>query len=375
MVFGEDGWRGDAFLGQSGNHENVGSILLVEDDPSVLRLVSYILQKEGYQVATALDGEQGWARVLEDDFDLIITDIRMPGMDGLELLSKILAKFPEKMVLVLSAFGNKDVALEALRLGAYDYLKKPLDNQRLRAVVKHLLTRDRGVEEEDMDARPLGLAGESASMKQLRATIRRVSAYHTPVLVLGEPGVGKRRVARAIHTASPWSTGPFEVFNCASTTSTSPEALFWGVPGAVHTDAPDAPNIGILERARGGTVLLAELGHLSQNSQEQVLRSLKSESVRAGVPRHKDKRHVRFISTTNTAIRTSVENGQFSEDLMYRLRGVVIEVPPLRERVSDIRHLAHTFATHCGVDNPEEWLSYRVMERTNVIVAKTRLSE
>ena len=109
--------------------------------------------------------------------------------------------------------------------------------------------------------------------------------------------------------------------------------------------------------------MLAELGHLSQNSQEQVLRSLKSESVRAGVPRHKDKRHVRFISTTNTAIRTSVENGQFSEDLMYRLRGVVIEVPPLRERVSDIRHLAHTFATHCGVDNPEEWLSRGVMER------------
>lgn len=350
------------FLAQRGHHKNVGSILLVEDDPSVLRLVSYILEKEGYHVTTALDGEKGWACVLENDFDLIITDIRMPGMDGLELLSKILLRFPKKLVLVLSAFGNKEVALHALKLGAYDYLKKPLDNQRLRAVVKHLLNRDRELDEGEATPTNLGLSGRSHAMKQLRATIRRIAGYHTPVLVLGEPGVGKRRVARAIHGASPWSGGPFELFDCASTTSTSAEALFWGVPGAIHVDEPDA-NIGILERARGGTVLLAELGHLSKGSQQQVLRSLKSESVRVGVPRHKDKSRVRFISTTHTAIRSSVEEGLFSEDLMYRLRGVVIEVPPLRERPEDIRGLAFTFAKEIGVPEPETWITDEVIER------------
>jgi len=327
----------------------VGRILVVEDDPSVLRLVSYILTKEGHCVDTAKNGLIGWEMSQQGRYDLILTDVRMPVMGGLELVKRLREASSEIPMLVLSAFGNQDVAIEALKVGAYDYLKKPIENQRLRAVVRHLL-----LKKTPLPARSrtdcFGLIGQSEVMQRLFVSLEQVAGFRTPVLILGEPGVGKRQAARALHLAGPWAEGPFEVFQCEETHSDSLEAILWGRPGMDMGD-----NTGVLETARGGTMLLAELGHLSEADQKRLLSLLKSGTFHLGAVKTPGKQDVRFVSTTNTAIRKAIEEKTFQEDLLYRLRGVVLEIPPLRERTSDIPLLISKFASIAGVDGGDEW--------------------
>jgi DNA-binding NtrC family response regulator len=341
----------------------VGTILIVEDDPSVLRLVSYLLEKEGHTVETAANGQIGWEKIQAKRYDLVLTDIRMPVMDGLEMLALVKKQRPETVVVVLSAFGNKDTAIESLKLGAYDYLKKPLENQRLRAVVRHLVAKKCVASTSLSESgHHWGLVGHSTAMAEVFREIRGIAPYRTPVLILGERGVGKKQVAKAIHLASPWASGSFAVFHCEDTDSASLEGMLWGRPGTSQgTGAADSQ--GVFERAQGGSILLAELGFLSPMSQVRLLDSLKSSSVRLGAPKLHLNQQVRFMSTTNTAIRQAVETGQFSEDLMYRLRGVVIEVPPLRARPEDIVAMAHLFAAEAGVSDPAAWFSPLVIER------------
>jgi len=320
-----------------------GRILLAEDDPSVSRLISYILQSEGHDVDLAGNGVVAWEKLQFNTYDLVITDIRMPGMDGMELLGRIRESYETLPVLVLSAFGSTEAAIQALKLGAYDYLKKPLENKRLRAVVQYLIYQQ---QIGDLDVPPceefFGMYGRSDSMRSLLGAIAQIANYRTPILILGEEGSGKKRLAKAIHDSSPVADEPFKAFDCRLAEVEPLEAKLLGRPGTA-AERHSGSRHGVFEIARGGTVLLEHLGELSSGNQERLLSIMKSGELHASSGRGEEKNHVRIICTTDQNIRTAVETRTFREDLLYRLRGVVVDMPPLRNRISDIELLIAQF--------------------------------
>jgi nitrogen regulation protein NR(I) len=325
-------------------------ILVVDDEANLRRVLSAQLSREGYEVHTAEDGEAALSYLKEHHIDLVITDLRMPRMNGLDLLRAALRDDPTLPVVILTAHGTVDNAVEALKTGAFDYITKPFDQDEVRMVVQKAL-RTRALSSQHM-TRPsitslpvgarFGIIGSSTPIQELYAIVDRVSDTPTTVLVSGESGTGKELVARALHENSSRSQGPFIKVNCAAIPKDLMESELFGYEKGAFTGAV-GQKPGRFELADGGTLFLDEIGEIPLEMQVKLLRVLQeSEFERVGGVRTISV-DVRLVAATNRDLKRATSEGSFREDLFYRLNVVPIALPPLRERSGDVRELTAFF--------------------------------
>ncbi len=324
-------------------------ILIVDDDATTLDLVSMGLEAQGFRVETAVEGTQALEKAADTDFDVVLTDVQMPGMSGIELCRALSAIRADLPVLVMTGHASMDVAVAALRNGAYDFITKPFELDTLqhhldRALEHHRLKREvtslrRRVRAQSSSG---GLIGESRSMRELRDLIERVAATDVTVLLRGESGTGKEVSARAIHNASSRADGPFVAVNCAALPDSLLESELFGHERGAFTDAKTARR-GLFLEADGGTLLLDEIGEMPLPMQAKLLRALQERVVRPVGGDRTRPFDTRIIAATNIDIESAVETNDFRQDLYYRLNVVEIEVDPLRARDSDVLLLAQHF--------------------------------
>jgi DNA-binding NtrC family response regulator len=322
------------------------SILVVDDMPEMQRVLNCSLASEGYRVATAGSGEEALARIEAQEFDLIVTDIVMPGLSGLEVLEKSQLLNPRAAVIVMTAYATLETAVTALRRGACDYLEKPLSLDELNLRVRRALEYREAIWRARLRQRALlrppaadPLIGDSPSMRVLREQIARSARTPSNVLITGESGVGKELVARAIHGASPRSNRAFIAVNCGAIPEALLESQLFGHVRGAFTTAVQA-NPGLFAAANRGTLLLDEIGDLPFALQVKLLRVIEERHVWPVGATRPVPVDVRIIASTHRDLVREVEAGRFREDLFYRLNVVHLTVPPLRERRSDIPLLA-----------------------------------
>jgi two-component system response regulator AtoC len=322
-------------------------VLIVDDEPNLRKILSAQLSRDGYDVLTAEDGEQGLAQLREHHIDLIITDLKMPRVDGMTLLKRALEEEPELPVVMITAHGTIDTAVEALKRGAFDFVTKPFDKDEVRQIVaKALKTRELGGA--DATSTPasrgarFGIIGSSPGIAELYAILERVADTPTTVLITGESGTGKELVARALHEHSSRKEKPFIKVNCAAIPKELIESELFGYERGAFTGAV-ASKPGRFELANGGTLFLDEIGEIPIEMQVKLLRALQeSEFERVGGIKT-IRVDVRLVAATNRDLKRLISSGTFREDLFYRLNVVPIRLPALRERTTDIAPLVEHF--------------------------------
>jgi two-component system response regulator PilR (NtrC family) len=315
------------------------SVLVVDDEPDLLTLYELTLLREGLEVETAASVEAAWSLLQARPFRLVITDMRLPDGSGLELMRRLeQAQRPERIV-VITAYGSAENAVEALKAGAFDYLTKPVDPRQFRSVVASALGRVPTAPARratDAVPRPLGgLVGTSAAMQQVRSLVEKVGRSMAPVLVQGESGTGKELVARAIHDVSTRAAQPFVAVNCGAIPDNLLEAEFFGYRKGAFTGAHE-DRAGFFQAAEGGTLFLDEIGDLPLAMQSKLLRVIQERSVRPIGATAEQPLNVRIVSATHKDLSAEVQAGRFRQDLFYRLNVICIRVAPLRERSEDI---------------------------------------
>jgi DNA-binding NtrC family response regulator len=325
-------------------------ILVVDDEPVIRVNLAESLARAGYEVETAPDGAEALERVLDSDFAIVVSDIRMPRMDGVALLKRIVAERPDTFVLLTTAFASVDTAVEALRFGAYDYLLKPIGFEDLHQKIGHLLSY-RALKQEVLRLRRSlparlgfeGLVGESPRTREVFELVDRVAPTKSTVLITGESGTGKELVAHAVHARSALRDKEFLALNVAAIPSELAEAQLFGHEKGAFTGA-DRARDGILRAVRGGTVFFDEIGDLPLAAQAKLLRAIESRElmpVGADRPVSAD---FRLIAATHRDLAQLVADGRFRQDLYFRLNVFHIALPPLRERRDDIPALVEHFA-------------------------------
>ena len=325
------------------------AILVVDDEPNYLVVLSELLKEEGFEVLTAQRGEEGLRIVEETDLDLVITDMRMPGMDGVELLRAVKSYNTNLPVIMITAFGEVEKAVIAMKAGAYNYLVKPFNNEELlvniRKAIEHYSLVRENLRLRDEARIRFGFAniiGKNARMQEIYRLIEKVAPTPASVLITGESGTGKELVARAIHVNSPREKGPFISVNCAALPETLLESELFGHERGAFTGAT-ALRKGRFELADSGTLFLDEIGDIPLLLQSKLLRVLQERSFeRVGGDRSINV-DVRIITATNRDLKNEVDEGRFREDLYYRLNVLHIHMPPLRERADDIPMLTEHF--------------------------------
>ena len=323
-----------------------GNICIVDDEPSILNTLSSILEDEGYQVSLAKSGAEALKLIRAEPPELVLLDIWMPEIDGLETLKRIRQQFPNLMVIMMSGHGSVETAVKSTKLGAYDYLEKPLDLEKVTILVRNAL-HQRKLEEENLNLRiqverHSELVGDSPVMETLRQEIAAAAPTHSRVLISGENGTGKELVARAIHLQSPRQSRSFVEVNCAAIPETLIETELFGHERGAFTGAVSQRR-GKFDLADGGTLFLDEIADMSVATQAKVLRVLQEQQfIRVGGSKL-IKVNVRVIAASNKDLRQEIEKGTFREDLFYRLNVLPIEVPPLRNRREDIPALVRYF--------------------------------
>jgi nitrogen regulation protein NR(I) len=324
-------------------------VLVVDDEPNLRRVLSAQLSRDGYDVHTPEDGKQALSVLAEHHIDLVITDLRMPGVDGMEVLRRALELDPELPVVMITAHGTVDNAVEALKLGAFDYITKPFDQREVRTIVrKALLTRDLAANEASPSVRQTfadaryGIIGRSPGIAQLYSVLDRVVDTPTTVLITGESGTGKELVARALHENSRRRELPFIKVNCAAIPKDLMESELFGYERGAFTGAVGSKP-GRFELASGGTLFLDEIATIPVEMQVKLLRALQeSEFERVGGVKTLQV-DVRVVAATNSDLKREIAAGTFREDLYYRLNVVPIRLPPLRERAQDVPLLISYF--------------------------------
>ena len=321
-------------------------LLVVDDEKNLRKVLSEQLSRDGYDVHTAEDGEMAKEMLAEHHIDLVITDLRMPKTDGMELLRWALAEDPDRPVVMITAHGTVDTAVEALKLGAFDYITKPFDKTELRRVVaKALRTRDLAGAEVASESLPAGrfrIIGQSPQIQQVYAVLDKVADTPTTVLISGESGTGKELIARALHENSSRAGKPFIRLNCAAIPKDLMEAELFGFEKGAFTGAVTSKP-GKFELANGGTLFLDEVGEIPVEMQVKLLRVLQeSEFERVGGIKTIAV-DVRLVAATNRDLRDLIARGTFREDLFYRLNVVSIHLPALRERTTDVPLLVDHF--------------------------------
>ena len=327
-------------------------ILVVDDEQGLCTGLREALQREGHRVDAATDPQAALKLATENFYHLVVSDIKMPGLSGLELLMRVRERHPDTLFILMTAYGTVESAVAAMKEGAYDYLTKPIDMKRLRALVQKAMAFQAVVAENNelrlrlkKRASPGLLIGESEPMRTVARLIGEVANSDVTVLIEGESGTGKEIVARSIHAQSPRSGNPFISVNCAALAEQLLEAeLFGHVKGAFTGAVANKP--GRFQLADGGTLFLDEIGDLSPKGQGDLLRVLEDSAFRMVGGSELIRVNVRIITATNKKLQTAVADGKFREDLFYRLQIVPIVVPPLRERAEDIPLLIDSFFEH-----------------------------
>jgi len=324
-------------------------ILVVEDDPDIRRILEMFLTEKGFRVKIAADASRALEMLAEEPIDLILSDVRMPGMSGLDLLRHVKEHDPEIQLVLMSAYSSVKDAVEAIQLGAADYVEKPIDFRRLDRVLHavlekcHLQHRTRILEQRLQGCVTFeGMVARSQQMLSTFAFIERLARYPTTALITGESGTGKELVARALHNLSPLRDRPFVVCNCTTLAPTLLESELFGHVRGAFTGA-DRDRKGLFEAAHGGTIFLDEIGELPIGVQVKLLRVLENREIkRIGSP---DALHIniRVIAATNRDLAEMVRQVTFRDDLFYRLNVGAIHLPPLRSRTDDIEPLVHHF--------------------------------
>lgn len=317
-------------------------ILIVDDELSMREFLAILLEREGYDVSVAGHAEEALRLMDASLFDLVLSDVNMPGLTGIELLSRIRQRSPETGVLMITAFSAAEQAVEAMKLGAYDYIAKPFKIEEIKQLVinaleKQGLKRENTLLKMDVEERDgfCGIIGKSQKIRELFDLIQKVAGSQSSVLLLGESGTGKELAARAVHTCSPRRSKPFVAVNCGAIPENLIESELFGHKRGAFTGAiSDRP--GLFEQAEGGTLLLDEIGELPLLLQTKLLRVLQErEFKRVGCAQTR-KADVRIICASNRDLETQVRENSFREDLFYRINVVQIKMPPLRERIEDI---------------------------------------
>src|SRR5262245_21821399 len=324
-------------------------VLIIEDDEVFLRPLRRALELEGFEVLTASSGEEALDLLKREDVDLALTDQRLPGMDGVQVVRQLKAQHPELGVVVMTAYGTIGAAVEATRLGAEDYLVKPFDPDEILLVLRRALEfrelraqRRQSLRRNQERFTLTNLVAKSSKMLEILALLREVAQLDTTVLIHGETGVGKELLARTLHFAGPRRDKPFVAVNCAAIPEELFESELFGYRRGAFTGAAE-PRRGHFQLASGGTLLLDEIGEMPLGLQSKLLRAIEEKKITPiGAERPIDI-DVRFIATTNQDLREAAERGAFRRDLFYRLSVFPLRVPPLRERVEDIPALAKHF--------------------------------
>jgi DNA-binding NtrC family response regulator len=328
-------------------------VLFVDDEPEMCAAVALGLGAR-YSVATQTAPDQALVMLAQNDFDAVVTDLIMPGMNGLDLCARIVASRPDTPVIVVTAFGSLESAIAAIRAGAYDFVTKPFDLEVLRVAldraVQHRtlraeVTRLRAVVSETR--RFAGLLGESGAMKKVYDVVDRVAEADASVLITGESGTGKELVARALHSRSPRRNGPFVALNCAAMPENLLESELFGHVRGAFTDAKTA-RAGLFVEASGGVIFLDEIGELPLPLQPKLLRAVQERKVRPVGGSGEVPFDVRIVSATNRDLELMVEEHHFREDLFYRVNVIHIPLPPLRARGNDLLLMAQHFVEHYG---------------------------
>lgn len=324
-------------------------LLIVDDEKGYREVLSVVFGDEGYEVRTAVHGRAAVAMIKKENFDLIISDVRMPDMDGIEMLRKVREIDREIGVIMMTAFGTIDTAREAFKLGADDLVQKPFNNEELKVTVRRTLerrslaTENRAFKAAQRRSGSLeNIVGNSPKMEQLFETIRKIANERSTVLISGESGTGKELVARAIHDISDRRDRPFLPINCGALPDTLLESeLFGHMKGSFTGAEQNRP--GMFESASSGTIFLDEVSEMSQAMQVKMLRVLQERRIRRVGSAEEAEVDTRVIAATNRDLRARVEEGSFRQDLFYRISVIPIQVPPLRERSDDIPSLAEHF--------------------------------
>ncbi len=334
--------------------EEQSHILVVDDEKSMREFLDIMLTEEGYEVSFAEDGEEACQILEKTPFDLVVTDIRMRGIDGIGVLRKAKEISPGAMVVLISAYATAETAVEAMKEGAYDYVPKPFNVLEFKKIVRDALSARKSPDtREEDDSRKRYhfdcLVGESPQMKRVYDLIRRVARTKTNVLVSGESGTGKELVARAIHRLSDRNERPFVVINCAGIPENLIESELFGYKKGAFTGAVSDKQ-GLFATAHGGTVFLDEVGELSPAMQVKLLRVIQERTFTSVGGTDERSVDVRFISATNKDLEKEVIEKKFREDLYFRLNVIHIAVPPLRERQGDLPLLAQHFLEKFSVE-------------------------
>ncbi|HEY1536319.1 MAG TPA: sigma-54 dependent transcriptional regulator [Polyangiaceae bacterium] len=334
-------------------------ILVVDDELSARSGLAKLLDQEGYEVDTAADGVQALALVADKAPSLIVTDLKMPNMDGMELLAKVREQYPDIPTIVTTAFGEVSFAVLAMRAGAEDYLTKPVDFDALLLAVERALQRRELAAEAENLRRQLrtrdqagleGLLGTSPAMQRVYATAKQVAPSRATVLITGESGTGKGELARALHALSPRAKAPFVALHCSALAESLLESELFGHEKGAFTGA-DRKRIGRFEQADGGTLFLDEIGEIPAATQVKLLRVLQEKTFERVGGNDSIKVDVRLVAATNKDLVTEVREKRFREDLYYRLNVVHIEMPPLRLRGQDVVVLAEHFLRKFAREN------------------------
>jgi DNA-binding NtrC family response regulator len=325
------------------------SILVVDDDADMREWVKEDLEHEGFQVETASGGRAGVERVKKGGIDLVVSDVKMPDLDGLDLLREIREVDPSPFVIIVTGFGSIDTAIRAVKLGAYDYITKPFKiDQLLLSIDKALAEKAlrceviRLREEVHKRDRMDNIIGRSAAMQEIFALIRRVSMSHANLLITGESGTGKELVARALHAKSTRKGRPFVAVNCAAIPENLLESELFGYARGAHSTA-NVDRQGLFVEADGGTLFLDEIAELPLPLQPKLLRVLQDGEVRPLGSNRSERVDVRVVAATNRDLERQLHEGRFREDLYYRLNVIQIQLPPLRGRQEDVLALADHF--------------------------------
>ena len=334
----------------------MAKLLIVDDELGMRQFLTHLLQREGHDVRVASNGKEALVLLREEPADLIISDVRMPDINGIELLRAVREFLPSVEVIMMTAFANVDTAREAFLLGAYDFVQKPFDNDLLKEVVaralnkisllqekEELLEQNKALIQEQRNRGQMGnIIGRSSKMQALYQMIETVAQVPSTVLVTGESGTGKELVARAIHDLSPRAEKPFVSINCGAFTETLLESELFGYVKGSFTGA-NTNRKGLFEAANKGTIFLDEIGEMSPAMQVKLLRVIQERKFRPVGATEETVVDTRVIAATNRDLASMVKDGGFREDLYYRISVIPIELPPLRERTEDIADLAEHF--------------------------------
>jgi len=332
-------------------------LLVIDDEKNIREGLAEYLEEEGYEVACAKDGEEGWNLFSKGDIDLVITDVRMPGIGGEELMRRILAQSPGFPVIMLTGHGTVETAVNAMRDGAWDFLTKPVDMDHLSLIIKRalenreLVFKHRQMTEEIERHRQFkSIIGNSRNIRDVFDTMNKAAPTKASILITGESGVGKELVADAIHELSPRKDFPLVKVHCAALSSSLLESELFGHEKGAFTGAVSQRH-GRFELASGGTLFLDEIGEIDQNIQIKLLRVLQEKKFERVGGEKTVEVDVRIVAATNKDLKAQIEKGNFREDLYFRLNVVNIFVPPLRERKDDIPLLAASFLKELAQEN------------------------